>query len=244
MAASSTRFAEEVAEIQNGQEPCQSIAQSSNERAEPEELQSLQVNFQHLLVLLRVTSMCFRQFLWLFIYICAMNQYWYQLVFSTQCFLQTSIRSVFIFQGSVTTFSIDQDAADPFKIAMKAYNLKLGSYYTHKPQKVKYHDNKLWQLTKVEADSAHFVHQPLIGPQETKTVDHEELKRFRAYDKELPQLFPAADLDALKPQLSTNLEKEMLTCEAQMALYQNYFQHLACILIFSVLHAARCQKHV
>ena len=163
---------------------------------------------------------------------------------STQCFLQTSIRSVFIFQGSVTTFSIDQDAADPLKIAMKAYSLKLGSYYTHKPQKVKYHDNKLWQLTKVEADSAHFVHQPLIGPQETKTVDHEELKRFRAYDKELPQLFPAADLDALKPQLSTNLEKEMLTCEAQMALYQNYIQHLACILIFSILHAARCKLHV
>jgi hypothetical protein len=82
LAAISTRFAEEVAEVQNGQEPCQSIAQSSNERAEPEELQSLQVNLQHLLVLLRVTSMCFRQFLWLFIYICAMNQYWYQLAHS------------------------------------------------------------------------------------------------------------------------------------------------------------------
>jgi len=54
LAAISTRFAEEVAEVQNGQEPCQSIAQSSNERAEPEELQSLQVNLQHLLVLLRV----------------------------------------------------------------------------------------------------------------------------------------------------------------------------------------------
>ena len=66
LAAISTRFAQEVAEVQNGQEPCQNIAQSSNERAEPEELQSLQANLQHLLVLLRVTSMCFRQFLWLF----------------------------------------------------------------------------------------------------------------------------------------------------------------------------------
>jgi hypothetical protein len=29
-----------------------------------------------------------------------------------------------------------------------------------------------------------------------------------------------------------------------MALYQNYIQHLACILIFSILHAARCKLHV
>ena len=127
---------------------------------------------------------------------------------STQCCLQTSIPSASIFQISVTTLSTDQDAADPLKIAMQAYNLKLGSYYTHKPKKAKYNDNKLWQLTNVEPDSAHFVHQPLIGPQETKTVDHEELKRFRAYDKELPQLFPAADLNALKPHLSTNLQKK------------------------------------
>lgn len=64
--------------------------------------------------------------------------------------------------------------------------MEVGHFYTYKPKKQKFDDRKIWQFVKIDDVEAHFTSAPLIGVPEHLTVDHEEMKRFKKFEKELP----------------------------------------------------------
>ncbi|CAL1147545.1 unnamed protein product [Cladocopium goreaui] len=118
--------------------------------------------------------------------------------------------------------SVEPDAADPAKLAMKTYRVEPGCHYTYKAKDSKIADPRVWKLQHVGPDKSNFEHQPLIGPAVGLEVENEDLKRFRKFDRDLPVLVPTATLEKLHPSQSEQLLKEAMKAEAQQILCQHY----------------------
>lgn len=107
--------------------------------------------------------------------------------------------------------------------------MEVGHFYTYKPKKQKFDDRKIWQFVKIDDVEAHFTSAPLIGVPEHLTVDHEEMKRFKKFEKELPVLIPDADFEKFNPLQSQQLQKELLRAEAQSFLIKHFQEQPGCI---------------
>ena len=119
------------------------------------------------------------------------------------------------------------DTTDPCFIALRTNpHIKKGSLYMHRD-----HGSKVFKFEEMKAREAVFIHKPFFGPEEKVEVLHKDLKVWKPYPKDEPQLIPPETLKKLQPAGSGEIGKENTKHLVQAAIFKNYLKQLALIFV-------------
>ena len=90
---------------------------------------------------------------------------------------------------------------------MKVLNTMAMAYFCSFPVFQHLQPKKHGNLSKYDVEPFHIW---TSGVPEHLTVDHEEMKRFKKFEKELPNPIPDADFEKFNPLQSQQLQKELV----------------------------------
>ena len=99
--------------------------------------------------------------------------------------------------------------------------MALNKFYSHR-------DNpcEVYELVEMKASTACFTHKPFFKEAITKEVQHEDLKNWRKWSKDVPALILQKTVVALQPTKSNHFSVEEAKLQVQFGLHQCYKEPL------------------
>ena len=100
-------------------------------------------------------------------------------------------------------------------------HMALNKFYSHR-------DNpcEVYELVEMKASTACFTHKPFFKEAITKEVQHEDLKNWRKWSKDVPALILQKTVVALQPTKSNHFSVEEAKLQVQFGLHQCYKEPL------------------
>lgn len=118
--------------------------------------------------------------------------------------------------------AIAQETTDAKFLAFQNYpHMALNKFYSHR-------DNpcEVYELVEMKASTACFTHKPFFKEAITKEVQHEDLKNWRKWSKDVPALILQKTVVALQPTKSNHFSVEEAKLQVQFGLHQCYKEPL------------------
>eukprot|EP00435_Cladocopium_sp_Y103_P055847 s2760_g18.t1 len=128
-------------------------------------------------------------------------------------------------RGNAATSSTEPEAkevkdlltATPQTMALlQNSHLKIGYVYCNQKE----HDQKVFIFTSIDDTHATMVHQPILEPELTVKVPHEDLKLWKATKAKMPKMADASYVQAALPQTHSMVQMEYQRLQVGMALHK------------------------
>ena len=115
-----------------------------------------------------------------------------------------------------------KETTDPKFLAFQNYpHMALNKFYSHRDN-----PSEVYELVEMKAATACFTHSPFFKAAITKEVQHEDLKNWRRWGKDVPALILQETVVALQPTQVTHISVEEAKLQVQFGLHHCYMQPL------------------